>query len=480
MSNNVLYTNAGEYGNYRTGQVGPIVQGQAGVEMLFTVHDLAGEAVDLTGYTITGKLRHISSQTIAALVGATEVTGNAAAGEVSWTTGADDIGESGEYALWFRATRAGYPTYITFPTPLLVVEDDDVSGAFSANLVGVTVEQANWLAATVAATQAGAEDHIVTIGGDGQLQDGGAAIAELVAVAGDTMTGALQFTGASHVGLVVLSLTTAQRDAVGSPATGALIWNSTDGEIQTYNGAAWVSVAGGHNHDGDYLRVANNLSDLDDAAAARAALDVDQAGADNSTPVTLAGTPDYITIAGQEITRNQIDLTTDVSGALPVTGGGTGAGSAADARTNLGLAAGGAGDIWVEKAGDAMSGELNMADNLVSRPKLKDYGETLYAAGDTGGGTVTVNLENGNVWSGTVSTSTTTFAFSNWPASGTAGSVTMIITNGGSQTVLWPAAVLWPGGSEPALQAAGVDILTFISPDAGTTIYGFPAGLNMS
>jgi hypothetical protein len=41
--------------------------------------------------------------------------------------------------------------------------------------------------------------------------------------------------------------------------------------------------------------------------------------------VTLAGTPDYITLSGQEITRNQIDLTADVTGTLPVSNGGTGA-----------------------------------------------------------------------------------------------------------------------------------------------------------
>ena len=34
--------------------------------------------------------------------------------------------------------------------------------------------------------------------------------------------------------------------------------------------------------------------------------------------VTLTGTPDYITLSGQEITRNQIDLTADVTGTLPV------------------------------------------------------------------------------------------------------------------------------------------------------------------
>jgi len=35
--------------------------------------------------------------------------------------------------------------------------------------------------------------------------------------------------------------------------------------------------------------------------------------------VTLAGTPDYITLAGQVITRNAVDLAADVTGNLPVT-----------------------------------------------------------------------------------------------------------------------------------------------------------------
>lgn len=59
------------------------------------------------------------------------------------------------------------------------------------------------------------------------------------------------------------------------------------------------------------------LVDDADAATARTTLGVDAAGTDNSTDVTLAGTPDYITISGQVITRNQIDLTADVTGVLP-------------------------------------------------------------------------------------------------------------------------------------------------------------------
>lgn len=38
----------------------------------------------------------------------------------------------------------------------------------------------------------------------------------------------------------------------------------------------------------------------------------------NSGNVTLAGTPDYITISGQQITRGLVDLTSDVTGYLPV------------------------------------------------------------------------------------------------------------------------------------------------------------------
>ena len=61
------------------------------------------------------------------------------------------------------------------------------------------------------------------------------------------------------------------------------------------------------------------------AADARTNLGVDAAGTDNSTDVTLAGSLDYITISGQTITRNAIDLAADVTGTLPVSNGGTGA-----------------------------------------------------------------------------------------------------------------------------------------------------------
>ena len=61
----------------------------------------------------------------------------------------------------------------------------------------------------------------------------------------------------------------------------------------------------------------------------------DPSGTDNSTNVTLAGSLDYITISGQVITRNAIDLATDITGTLPIANGGTGQTTAAAAANAL-------------------------------------------------------------------------------------------------------------------------------------------------
>ena len=127
----------------------------------------------------------------------------------------------------------------------------------------------------------------------------------------------------------------------------------------------------------------------------------------------------------------------------------------------------------------AIDAEVAFADQVASRPEMKDYAETVNAIGGTGGGTQDFDIALGNVHTATVDTSTNTFTFSNPSATGKSCSFTLILTNGGSQTVNWPAAVDWAGGTAPTLTTAGIDILTFMTIDAGTIWYGFLAGADM-
>jgi len=115
---------------------------------------------------------------------------------------------------------------------------------------------------------------------------------------------------------------------------------------------------------------------------------------------------------------------------------------------------------------ETRSAAINMADNVVQSPVLKDYSETkvAMAAND-------VDLALGNVQTKTISGGQT-LTFSNPPASGSAGSFTLILTNGGSATVTWPTSVDWPVATAPTLTAAGVDVLVFTTIDGGTIWYG--------
>lgn len=78
-------------------------------------------------------------------------------------------------------------------------------------------------------------------------------------------------------------------------------------------------------------------------------------------------------------------------------------------------------------------------------------------------------------------TGSVTLTFSNLAA---ARAMTLVVVQGGSgsYTLTYPAAVKWAGGAAPTLSTGvgDVDVLTFFVRADGSTVLGFPAGLDMA
>ena len=139
-------------------------------------------------------------------------------------------------------------------------------------------------------------------------------------------------------GAIVLTTDVSGTLPVANGGSGAT--SLTDGGILLGSGTGAVTAMSVLS-DGQMI-VGDGTTDpvAESGATLRTSIGVDAAGTDNSTNVTLAGTPDYITISGQEITRGAIVLTTDVSGTLPVANGGSGATSLTDGGLLLGSGTG--------------------------------------------------------------------------------------------------------------------------------------------
>ena len=173
-----------------------------------------------------------------------------------------------------------------------------------------------------------------------------------------------------------------------------------------------------------------------------------------------------------------INLATQVTGTLPVLNGGTGITSfGTGVATALGQNVTGSGGIVLGTtptlAGATMSAELACEDQIVSRPTLKDYAIEGQAVGNTGASR-TLDLNDANFFSATLDQACT-FTFSDPAASGDFCGFVLALTNGGAFIITWPASVDWTDGTPPSLTVAGLDILVFVTYDAGTTWHGMVA-----
>jgi hypothetical protein len=180
-------------------------------------------------------------------------------------------------------------------------------------------------------------------------------------------------TTAPMVGVITAANAAAARTALGVDASGTdnstnvTLATVTDNYLSLSNqeitaGTIPVSLGGTGSTTAPMVGVITAAN----AAAARTALGVDASGTDNSTNVTLANT-NYLSISGQEIT----------GGTVPLSSGGTGATTAAAARTALGLsslsigASSGAGAVDINSEQLRIVGTLNEIETSATNQTIQ-------------------------------------------------------------------------------------------------------------
>ena len=217
-------------------------------------------------------------------------------------------------------------------------------------------------------------------------------------------------------------------------------------------------------------------------------------------------------------TAGTVSLTSEVTGTLPVANGGTGVASStgsvavvlstsptlvtpilgAASATSIANGLGAVGTPSYTFTGDLNTGMWSpTADTLafstngaeVARLTSAGYLEAVYsdevvALGNSGTAT-TINLNQGNVFTATL-TGNCTFTLANSNANSNRGSsFTLILTNDGTagRTVAWAGgAFRFPGGASTLSRtttANAVDIWVFFTPNNGTTWYGNISMKNM-
>jgi len=127
------------------------------------------------------------------------------------------------------------------------------------------------------------------------------------------------------------------------------------------------------------------------------------------------------------------------------------------------------------------NGTVSCNSNTIYKPTLQYYNEVL-ASPAISANVLTLDLSTAQMFTVSLNANITTFTITNTPATANRSiGFTLIFTaDGTARTVTWGAAVKWANNDPPALTSTNAkkDILSFVSPDGGTTFYGFIGGLN--
>ena len=224
---------------------------------------------------------------------------------------------------------------------------------------------------------------------------------------------------------------------------GDLYFNTTSNNLKVYTGSAWADAA---LTSSDFLTVANNLSDLNNAGTARTNLGL-------GTIATQAA--NNVSITGGSVTG-----VTDIA----IADGGTGASSASAARTNLGLVIGT--DVQAFDA-DIVAKDVNNTFTAAQR------GSTDTDTSNTG--SVTLNFDTNQNFVLTL-TGNVTLANPTTEAVGQSGFITFIQDGTGGRSISLGTDYETAGGAGLTLSSAAsaTDVVPYIVVASGRILLGTP------
>ena len=302
--------------------------------------------------------------------GSNQVLTTNGSGVLSWTTPSGTLAATGspadgQVSVWTSGTELEGDAALTFATAsdtLNIGASNDgtltIGGVTIINNAGsgaVALSGINSLDATTEATIEAAIDTLSNLTSIGTIATGVWAATDVAVAHGGTGASSA---GDARTNLGLVIGTNVQAYDADLAAIAGL--TSAANKIPYFTGSGAAAVA-------DFTAFGRSIVDDADAGAVRTTIGVDAAGTDNSTNVTLAGSLDYLTISGQEITRGAIVLTTDVSGTLPVGNGGTGATTLGDNRVLTGTgssAISAEANMTFDGSTLAVSGDVNITGDL--------------------------------------------------------------------------------------------------------------------
>jgi len=269
----------------------------------------ASAARTTLGVDASGTDNSTLSGLTATAIGKAIVTGSNAAA-VRGTIGVDAAGTDNSTDV----TLAGTPNYITIDgqeitrNTIDIGDDTNLTAGTGITLTGDTLSTTDSEIVHDNLSGFVANEHIdhsgVTLtAGNGLTGGGTIAASRTFNVGAGTHITVNSNDVAVNTGTLIASISGSIVTTANVTSAGALMDSEVDADIKTLSLPASTTISA----------FGKTLVDDADAGTARATLGVDAAGTDNSTDVTLAGSRNYITLSGQEITRNVIDISDDTN-----------------------------------------------------------------------------------------------------------------------------------------------------------------------